>query len=668
MAKRGRKKISALQDVNADTVDFSDKKKAFLFLFSQQEERIRNSILSDLPAYNALLSMEAESFEEIQLRHLAKNQGIPYGKDTPPIPKCPFCEKEDQVNKKTGYQYRCKACKQTFSVNYNSIVYGSKCDALTWMKLFHCILNFTPISRTCEICGIQKNTYYQVRNRLFYGLQILMDRMKLYGEIQVDNTFVRVSYKGMNLQAADHPEDSVFYEDDTWKPRPGRKRGGSYLMKERNANNICIFSAIDDRGHVLVRFAGIGITSLRSLKKYISADHFLTEVPRVDPFQDLTKPQPTEPKSAPGTSSVMVADKEKAIENFAEMLNLQCETHVYRKDGVQLQLPTGARNIQRVNALHKRLKDFLRDCSYISSKYLPGYLLLFEFIESTGASQRAISQLFEILAEPNLGRSPTYYQEMYSVPNYLLEWLDDDNVLRKLPYNKLLAFYLYDHIREKESYPNVNMTMAYIEKETSYTAPTIRKFYRDLKQAGYREKILRFFGEPTAEKTEKSIVDIEPEENSRTARQNDATFTPIVFAIYDEYAKIRRMPKSQRPSFEKFLDEKNRQYGTNFKRSNMLMKFRKIEESGLREPLPKINYDKEPAGYTVLSRKIKVALEYDALRRSYREKGETIPPRYILCEVLGNKYGIATRTVNEHITDGNKYMREHPEFDPESVK
>ncbi len=609
--------------------------------------------------------MEAESFEEIQLRRLAKERGIPYDKNIPPVPNCPFCGKENQVNKKTGYQYRCKACKQTFSVNYNSIVYGSKCDALTWMKLFQCILNFTPISRICEICGIQKNTYYQMRNRLFYALQILMDRMKLYGEIQVDNTFVRVSYKGINLRAADHPEDSVFYEDATWQPRPGRKRGSSYLMKERNANNICIFTAIDDRGHVLVRFAGIGITSLRSLKKYISADHFLTEVPRVDPFQDLIKPQAAEPKSAPGTDSVMVADKEKAIENFAETLNLQCETHVYRKDGVQLQLPAGARNIQRANALHKRLKDFLRDCSYVSSKYLPGYLLLFEFMESTGASQKAISQLFEILAEPNLGRSPTYYQEMYSVPNYLLEWFDDDNVLKKLPYNKLLAFYLYDHIREKESYPNVNMTMAYIEKETSYTAPTIRKFYKDLKQAGYREKILDFFGEPKGKNAEAEGRDTGSERKRNTSKQNSKTFTPIVLAIYDEYAKIRRIPKSQRPTLEEFLAEKNKQFGTAFKPANMRMKFKKIEESGLREALPDLNYEKEPVGNTVLSRKIKVALEYDALRLSYREKGEKIPPRHILCEILGKRHGIAIRTVNEYITDGNKYMREHPEFNPD---
>lgn len=432
-----KKKNGQTGQQDIENFDFSNKKQAFLLLFSRQSKEVRESILSDLPAYHALLSLEAESFEELALKVQTEKRGVRYSKDTPVVPDCPFCGKYDEVSKKTGYTYRCRACNHTFASNYNSISSGTKCDALTWMKVLQCILDFVSISETCRRCGINKKTYYLIRNHLFYGMQLLMDRVKLYGEIQVDNTFVRMSYKGMNLQATDSPEDSVFYEEP-FKPRPGRKRGGSYLMAERSANSVCIYTAIDDRGHVMVRFVGIGMTNYRNLKQYIPSEKYLLTVPEKDPFADLLKAHTAEPKTFSGDSSIMVADKEHALEKYANSLGVQFESHVYRRNGIQFQQHGEMRNVQKVNALHRRLKDFLRKCNYVSSKYLPGYLCLFEFLENCGGSPAAVQALFQILATPNLGKPATFYQDQYSVPNYLLEWFEDENVLKKLPYNKLL--------------------------------------------------------------------------------------------------------------------------------------------------------------------------------------------------------------------------------------
>lgn len=427
-------------EIDSENYDFSDGKRNVLLLFAHQSPEVRESIIRDLPAYNAMLSLDTDSFGELALKVIAKQRGVPYSKSSPPVPNCPYCGKVETVTKKTGYMYRCKTCKHSFEANFNSISSGYT-DALTWMKVLQCMLDLVSVSETCERCGIHKNSYYTIRNHLFYGLQLLLNDVKLSGEVQVDNTFVRVSYKGMDLHASDVPEDSVFYQE-MFKPRPGRKRGGSYLMAERNANSVCIFTGIDDKSRVIARYCGVGMSNYSKMKEYVPTDKFLLAVPEKETLADLLKTPTTEPKTVPGDATIVVADKELSLEKYARYLGVEFESHVFRKNGVQLRVD--GRNIQRVNALHKRLKSFLRDCNYVSTKYLPGMLLLFEMRENFGTNPdpKVIQALFEILATPNLGKPASFYDEMYSVPNYLLEWFQDETVLKgKLPYNKLLERY-----------------------------------------------------------------------------------------------------------------------------------------------------------------------------------------------------------------------------------
>lgn len=671
------------KDIRSDEIvsNFNDRVRFFMDAFSRENPDIRDRLVRNLPAYNLLVSMGSESFEEIALRLAARERGELYDPAKPPVPVCPSCGQADTVKKRKSNLYRCGKCKEMFAANYNSISSGTKCDALTWAKLIQCLLSFYGQTKTCEYCEISPETYFSLRNRVFYAMRVLLDSVKLSGEIQVDNTFVRISYKGVDLQAHDYSEDSVFY-DNVFVPRPARQRGGRNAQSERNANHICIFTGIDDWGHVLARFAGIGISNYSTLSTYVPTDKFLQEVPKTDSFKDLFKKQASEPKTKPGDKSIMIADKEGAIKKFAETMEIDFESHVYRKNNVQLKLSKDSHNIQRVNALHKRLKDFLRASGYISTKYLPGYLTMFEFVENTGGTKKAIKKLMEILATPNLGKSPTYYEELFTVPNYLQEWLEDKSALRKIPYNKLLAFYLYDHIRNKENYPDTKITMKFIEEETGYTAPSIRKIYRDLNASGYSLKILRYFGEPIDMKKDCAVeqTDVSDDELSKNSQKEKIqraakTFNPTVLAIYDEYAQIRRMPDGKRPPFHVFLDEKNKQYGTNFKMPNLYAKFKAIEESGIRPPLPEINrYDNTHgksstahAGIVAVTRAIQVLAEYESIILSYREKGEPVPKNNYIIPILSEKYGVSYRRIEELLSIGRNHRRRQQKKDEQSL-
>ena len=272
----------AKQKSNKHSRVFDERKREFLDLFSKEAQEIRDSIVKDLPAYNALLSIHAESFEEVALRQLAKDRGVPFNKISPPVPDCPFCS-NGNVRKKEDKIYLCKDCKKTFAVTRGSIASGTKCDALTWMKVLQCVIDGISQTKTCEYSGIAPETYYALRNRIFYAMQILLSDIKLYGHIEVDNTFIRLSYKGKRQQEIDceddDGEDGAINNDLVSSLRPPRYRGSPNAPHEKNANSVCIFTAIDDRGHVMTRFAGIGVTNYRVLKSNVQEDKFLRAVP-----------------------------------------------------------------------------------------------------------------------------------------------------------------------------------------------------------------------------------------------------------------------------------------------------------------------------------------------------------------------------------------------------
>ncbi len=619
---------------------FDERKRAFLQDFAKEAPQIRDDIVKDLPAYNKLLSLNAMSFEDFALQQHAIERKTSYDEDNPPTPTCPYCNQYKTVGPKGEGFYRCYSCNKSFTANYESISSGAKCDALKWMKVLMCLLDAFSIKKTCEYCDISITTYYKIRTRLFYAMQVLLQDLKLYGVIEVDNTFIRCSYKGANLYESEFEEDSIFFVP-SFVPRASRQRGGASKKSEQNYNTVCIYTAIDEYGHVLTRFTGIGATNYQSLKHYIPKEKYLLSVPKTDPFANFVKKTSSTNSSFPGKPSKMVADKEKAIEKYANYIGIDFESHVYRRNGVQISLSKDCYNIQRVNALHRRLKDFLQKHHYVSTKYLPGYLVLFEFIENTGASSKAIGEIFNILSKPKFGKPSKYFNELYIMPNYLQEWLIGDNPLSKHPYNKIMSYYLYHQLKNKSDYPDFDMNLDDISNETGYTAPTIRKTYRDFKAAGYHNLIIEHFETliPKASKVSKT----------RKPSPAPATINPIVLAIFDEYSDIRKLPKSQRPKLDDFIAEKNKQYGTNYKRPNLYAKFQYIVDNGIRPPLEELSVYPKYCGRSITKKHVEIYQEYENLVMSFREEGKVIPKRCELERILATKFSLSPQSINSGI-------------------
>ncbi len=479
-----------------------------LQLFSEENAEVRDSVARILPSYNTLLSLHAITFEEFSLLPLARKQGLNY-KDPlfsfrTVMPPCPKCGEEKKVYRLSENSYRCRNCNGKYAANQNSISSGAKVSSLTWMRVLHCMLEFYSVKRTCAHCDISRMTYYNIRNRLFYAMQIMLQDVKLYGVIQCDNAFVPSNFKGSSLEDDDFPEDSPFYKV-SFLPRSAKKRGGSRSHKENVTNALCLFSAIDDFGHSIVRYAGLGNATATKLYRHIPASQYLLDIPDKDPF-DFTYRSPKH-KAVDGTKSLLVADKERAIEKYAAFLGIPCETHVYRRNNKQLTLGKGDHDIQRVNALHKRLKEFFRKANFVSSKYLPGFIVLFEFIENTGATTEAIGRLFEILSTPELGQPADFYKNLYTVPNYIIEWKNDNSLVKNIPYNQALAAYLY---HKKRINPNITTTMSDIMEQTGYqTTAAIRRAYKNFVASGVMDTISKAIEKGYKASEEKNNVPLE---------------------------------------------------------------------------------------------------------------------------------------------------------------
>ena len=273
---------------------------------------------------------------------------------------------------------------------------------------------------------------------------------------------------------------------------------------------------------------------------------------------------------------------------------------------------------------------------------------MFEFIENTGASEKAIHKVFQILAKPSLGKPPSFYKDLFTVPNYLVEYLNSDNPLKKIPYNKKYAYYLYEQFKTSGSFCGKPLTMKEIEEETGYTAKTIRKSYHVFNDAGYRDMIIAFFDKKFKIKQPK-----EKKPRKRTA--GPTSINPIVLAIYDEYAEPRKLPPNKRPIFKQFLEEKNKEYGTNYKVPNLYAKFMRIEENNVRDPLPSLTKSKYPFS---VKKALLLLKEYEEIQLSYKQRGERPPKRYIIVEQLCEKHNFTPDTVVNYITYARKIRKQ----------
>lgn len=289
---------------------------------------------------------------------------------------CPQCGTHNislygtyRTGKETRQKYKCKSCGKVFSALQNTIVQGCTLSLFQWLRFIDCLYNGYSIAKTARLCELSEAAAFDNRLRLFYALSLLDERVKLSGNVVIDETYVPVSYKGNRTQ-----------QKEFEMPRKSRERGGENHTPGLSQNHVCVVCAIDDFGNSIAKVAGLSSPSAEKITQAIKNNINEKEI------------------------YSLYTDKSTALKRFAEMNGfpiqqvLSLSNKTKRKRNYE-----AVRYIQRVNSYHSRLKKFLSGFSGISSELLQGYLSLFSWRDRNreNTTKTAYYELLSVLLEPN---------------------------------------------------------------------------------------------------------------------------------------------------------------------------------------------------------------------------------------------------------------------------
>ncbi len=253
--------------------------------------------------------------------------------------RCPHCGTPGAISrgKARGLRrYRCKGCRKTFNAATGTPLSGlHRKDR--WLAFGSCLADGLTVRASAERCGFAINTAFRWRHRFLTAKD--PETRRLTGIVEADETCVLQSQKGERNLA-----------------RKARRRGGKAGKRGLSDEQVPVLVAADRSGvTVSVVLPAVNVDTLRSA---------------IEPVVDA--------------DIVLVTDGHRACPPCAAALGLRHEA---------LNLSGGERvrdafHIQTVNSRHSRLKDFLRRCRGVATRYLDNCLRWFQRIELENASPR----------------------------------------------------------------------------------------------------------------------------------------------------------------------------------------------------------------------------------------------------------------------------------------
>lgn len=234
--------------------------------------------------------------------------------------------------KKNGHKdgtqrYWCYDCCKSFSITHDSVVKYSSLNYLQLKKLLQCMYDYKPLNETALEIGISKTSVFEIEIKIFDSLDQISNAKLLKGIIQVDEKYVRISFKGT-------PKNKM--------PRDARYNGNKNLISGISNDQVCVIVAIDEYDSLVIKVVGNGSAS----KDMIS-----------QALKDKIEP-----------NSILVSDSKNSYMNFAKENNLKL-----------IQIPSGYHKkdnytINDVNEIMTEISNYLFKKRGISSRHLQHHM------------------------------------------------------------------------------------------------------------------------------------------------------------------------------------------------------------------------------------------------------------------------------------------------------
>jgi len=253
---------------------------------------------------------------------------------------CPRCQSSQFIKYgtyKDRQRYLCQTCERTFN-ELTGTAWHYIHDHDKFRLYFDCMVKQLSLRETAKIVEICLHTSFYWRHKILNAFA-KADLKPLKGEIQADDTFVLVSYKGDPLQALK-------------TQRPSKKRGGKAKKPGISGEQACIVAACDSDKNSILQFVGLG---------RLTKDMVFSALGHAVRKQRVNK-------------AIFVTDRHVSYQEFAKKKRLNHQT-VATTYGQYVN--TQGFHIQSVNSLHSRLKKWLVKFNGVATKYLQNYLNFF---------------------------------------------------------------------------------------------------------------------------------------------------------------------------------------------------------------------------------------------------------------------------------------------------
>jgi transposase-like protein len=232
-------------------------------------------------------------------------------------------------------RYQCKDCKTTFTETAGTPLYHNR-KADKWLDFVECELLGLSLRESSKRINVHYVNLFYWRHK-FYASLAKIDVESFEGIVEADETFFLESEKGNRSL-----------------DRKGRKRGGSAKKRGLSKEQICVLTARDRSKTTHFQILGRGKASSQEIENGLGD--------RLD------------------ESNTLCSDKLQAYSAYCREHGIK--NHI--RFGSKEKRTKGIYHIQNINSYHSRLHNWLAKYNGVATKYLGGYIAMFNFLDSIG--------------------------------------------------------------------------------------------------------------------------------------------------------------------------------------------------------------------------------------------------------------------------------------------
>lgn len=254
--------------------------------------------------------------------------------------KCPYCGSDEVVKsgkRKNRQRYLCKKCSKSFNDLTMSALSNTKLPLETWIEYAKGMIIGLSIRKNAKAVDVCVKTSFYMRHKLLDCIREFMGTGDVDGVVEMDEVFIAQSFKG------NHKKSGFVM------PRASRKRGKQVKKRGISNEQVCIATALDRHGNLIMEPVCLGRVSANELEQLYQG-HI-------------------------GDKSIICTDSHKSYIHFAKDLHLD---HKRIPSGKHKE---GIYHINHINNLHSGLKVWMYRFKGVSTKFINNYMAWYKWLK-----------------------------------------------------------------------------------------------------------------------------------------------------------------------------------------------------------------------------------------------------------------------------------------------